>query len=184
MFTVTAKQNSRVLQAVHQLALDPKTVWVQAEGAEAKKGSEVGEADLTFAGRELRLIVRRQPVAAGEQLALDDLDGWRFHAIITNIPGWLASAVAGEHHHRLRGGGPEEAIRQLKGDFGLNHAPVRNFFGNWREWRAAALAYNLALAPGLGAVRAVPELPGQAPAAQLSRRRLLGADLAEESGAR
>lgn len=49
-----------------------------------------------------------------------------------------------EHHHRLRGGGPEEAIRQLKGDFGLNHAPVRNFFGNWLWWHAAALAYNTA----------------------------------------
>jgi len=49
-----------------------------------------------------------------------------------------------EHHHRLRGGGPEEALRQLKGDFGLNHAPVRNFFGNWRGWHAAALAYNIA----------------------------------------
>ena len=78
------------------------------------------------------------------QLTLDDVDGWRFHAIITNIPGWLARAEAVEHHHRLGGGGPEEALRQLKGDFGLNHAPVRNSFGNWLWWHAAALAYNTA----------------------------------------
>ena len=90
------------------------------------------------------MIVHRQPVPAGEQLTLDDVDGWRFHAIITNIPGWLARAEAVAHHHRLRGGGPEEALRQRKGDFGLNHAPVRNFFGNWLWWLAAGLAYNTA----------------------------------------
>ncbi len=38
---------------------------------------------------------------------------------------------------------PEEAIRQLKEDFGLNHAPLENFFGNWVWWHAAALAYNV-----------------------------------------
>jgi hypothetical protein len=144
VFTITAKKTARVVAAIHQLALDPKTIWVKAEGAELEKGSEIAECDFEFAGRQLRMIVRRQPVPAGEQLTLDDVDGWRFHAIITNIPGWLARAEAVEHHHRLRGGGPEEALRQLKGDFGLNHAPVRNFFGNWLWWHAAALAYNTA----------------------------------------
>ncbi len=33
----------------------------------------------------MRLIVRRQPKACGEQLTMDDLDGWRLHAIITNV---------------------------------------------------------------------------------------------------
>ena len=60
------------------------------------------------------------------------------------MPAWLATAADVEHHHRLRGGAPEEAIRQLKHDFGLNHAPVANFFGNWLWWHAAALAYNVA----------------------------------------
>ena len=144
VFTITAKKTARVVAAIHQLALDPKTLWVKAEGAELEKASEIAECDFEFAGRQLRMIVRRQPVPAGEQLTLDDVDGWRFHAIITNIPGWLARAEAVEHHHRLRGGGPEEALRQLKGDFGLNHAPVRNFFGNWLWWHAAALAHNTA----------------------------------------
>jgi hypothetical protein len=31
------------------------------------------------------LIVRRQPKAAGDQLAFHDLGGWRLHAIITNV---------------------------------------------------------------------------------------------------
>jgi hypothetical protein len=49
-----------------------------------------------------------------------------------------------EAHHRLRGGIPEDTIRQLKEDFGFIHAPVRNFFGNWLWWHACALAHNVA----------------------------------------
>lgn len=39
-----------------------------------------------FTGRDLRLIVCRQPTTRSDQLAFDDLDGWRFYAIVTNIP--------------------------------------------------------------------------------------------------
>jgi len=104
-------------------------------------GSECG---YRFAGRKLRMIVRRQRKSAGSQLAFDDLGGWRFHAIVTNIPPLFCDIATIEHHHRLRGGAPEEAIRQLKHDFGLNHAPLQNFFGNWCWWLASALAYNVA----------------------------------------
>lgn len=144
VFTVTAKHNRRVRAAIEALATNPDTVWSPALGAEDAKGSEVAEAPFVFAGRDLRLIVRRQPTVGGDQLSFDDLDGWRFHAIVTNIPPMFGSAADVEHHHRLRGGAPEEAIRQLKGDFGLNHAPLENFFGNWVWWHAAALAYNVA----------------------------------------
>ncbi len=92
----------------------------------------------------MRLIVRRQPRGHGAQLTLDDLDGWRFHAVITNVPATRMSAVTVELHHRLRGGAPEEAIRQLKHDFGMIHAPVTSFHGNWLWWHASALAYNVA----------------------------------------
>jgi hypothetical protein len=71
-------------------------------------------------------------------------DGWRFHAIITNVPKTFMSAVSVELHHRLRGGVPEDAIRGLKSGFGMNHAPVAGFFGNWLWWHAAALACNVA----------------------------------------
>lgn len=143
-FTITTKQTTRVLAAIHAIARDEHTTWVPAAGAENERGSEIAECAFAFAGRDLRMIVRRQPTKTGDQMSLDDLDGWRFHAIITNIAAWLGSAVDVEAHHRLRGGGPEEAIRQLKGDFGLNHAPVTNFFGNWVWWHASALAYNVA----------------------------------------
>lgn len=143
-FTVTAKGYPNVRAAIETVALDPATAWSPALGGEDAKGSEVAETAFRFAGRDLRMIVRRQPTVAGDQLSFDDLGGWRFHAIVTNVPPMLGSAAAVEHHHRLRGGAPEEAIRQLKGDFGLCHAPLENFFGNWVWWHAAALAYNVA----------------------------------------
>src|SRR3546814_5442405 len=83
------------------------------------------------------------PYTALCRSSLDDLDGWRFHSIVTNLPALFAPAEMVEAHHRLRGGIPEDTIRQLKEDFGLIHAPVQNFFGNWLWWHACALAHNV-----------------------------------------
>jgi hypothetical protein len=120
-------------------------VWTPAEEADGElSGSEVADTTYRFAQRDLRLIVRRQRKAAGEQLSFDDLGGWRFFAMITNIPPLFAAAVDIDLHHRLRGGAPEEAIRQLKEDFGMNHAPLQSFYANWLWWLASVLAYNVA----------------------------------------
>jgi hypothetical protein len=148
-FSITAPNKTNVRSAVVALAADPATVWSPALGAEGAKGSEIAETIIEVGRgkkqcRVLRLIVRRQHTSAGDQLSFDDLDGWRFHAIVTNLPSFLAPAVMVEAHHRRRGGIPEDAIRQLKEDFGLIHAPVRNFFGNWLWWHACALAHNVA----------------------------------------
>lgn len=142
-FSITARQNKAIRAHIERLALDPGTVWQPAID------SDDHVCDTVIAlGRDrqrpVRLIVRRQRTRAGDQLSFDDLDGWRFQGVVTNMPPWLATAAAVEHHHRQRGGAPEEAIRQLKWDFGLNHAPVARFFGNWLWWHAAALAYNTA----------------------------------------
>ena len=144
-FTVTAKQYRGVADRIHELAVDPATVWTPAQGRETAAGSEVSETTTSLLGRQLRLIVRRQPRAAGEQLAIDDLDGWRLHPIITNIDAEQMSAAEVEAHHRFRGGIPEDTIRALKSDFGMNHAPVQPFFGNWLYWQAVALAHNTGL---------------------------------------
>jgi hypothetical protein len=139
-----------VRAAVVALAGDANTVWTPALNAEAERGSEIAETTISLGGRlvstrrTLRLIVRRQPTRAGDQLCFDDLDGWRFHAIVTNIPAWLGPPDMIEAHHRRRGGIPEDTIRQLKEDFGLVHAPLANFFGNWLWWHACALAHNTA----------------------------------------
>lgn len=144
-FTVTTKQYPNVADRIHALAVDPDTTWTKALGRETEAGSEIAETTTTLLGRELRLIVRRQPKAAGEQLAFDDLDRWRLHAIITNIDAEQMSAAEVESHHRLRGGIPEDTIRALKNDFGMIHAPVQSFFGNWLYWQAVALAHNVGL---------------------------------------
>jgi hypothetical protein len=144
-FSVTTKGYPNVLSVVHALATDPATVWVPALGAETDKGSEIAETTTSLLGRTVRLIVRRQPKKAGEQLAFDDLDGWRLHSIITNVPAQRMSAADVEAHHRLRGGIPEDTIRALKNDFGMIHAPVQPFFGNWLYWQATVLAHNVGL---------------------------------------
>ncbi|MGH3096703.1 MAG: transposase [Streptosporangiales bacterium] len=131
--------------AVHGLATDPGTVWTPALGRETSKGSEIAETSTWLLGRAVRLIVRRQPKDPGEQLAFDDLDGWRLHAIITNVGAETMLAAQVEAHHRLRGGIPEHTIEALKNDFGMIHAPVQPFLGNWLYWQACALAHNAAL---------------------------------------
>jgi len=144
LFSVTARQLPPVRARIEAVAADPATVWHPALDSD----DEVADTTVTLGRRgnllTMRMIVRRQRTHAGEQLSFDDLDGWRFQGVATNLPAWLATAADVEHHHRRRGGAPEDAIRQLKHDFGLNHAPVANFFGNWLWWHAAALAYNTA----------------------------------------
>ena len=88
-YTVTAKDYPNVAAAVHALAVDPDTVWVDAQGNETHKGSQIAQTTTTtttLLGRTVRLIVRRQPRQAGEQLAIDDLDGWRLHASSPTFP--------------------------------------------------------------------------------------------------
>jgi hypothetical protein len=144
-FTITCQQNKAIRKAIEQLARNTQIVWVPATNATGEiTGAEIAETTYRFAKRDLRLIVRRQPKAYGEQLSFDDFDGWRFFAIITNIPYIFGEATRIEYHHRLRGGAPEEAIRQLKEDFGMNHAPLKSFMANWLWWLASSLAYNVA----------------------------------------
>ena len=118
VFTVTAPQRSNVRAKVRELATNPDTNWIPALAAETKKGSEVAETLFEIGKgktrRLLRMIVRRQRTTAGDQLAFDDLDGWRFHAIVTNLPGLFAPAEEVEAHHRLRGGIPEDTIPNSK----------------------------------------------------------------------
>lgn len=143
-FSITAQQNAKILRTIEALATDPTTRWKKAKGHERQLGSQIAETTVTFAGLSMRLVVRRQRagIDGDAQLSLDDLDGWRFHAIITNIPKTKRNAVNVEAHHRLRGGVPEDAIRGLKEGFGFDHTPLSDFFGNWLWEQACALAYN------------------------------------------
>lgn len=149
VFTVSAPKKTNIKKAIAALVADPATVWSPALNAEAEKGSVVAETIIQIGQnkrdrRMLRLIVRRQPTSAGEQLSFDDHNGDRTFAVVTNLPALFAPANEVEAHHRLRGGLPEDTNRQLKEDFGFIHAPLENFNGNWLWWQACALAYNTA----------------------------------------
>ena len=144
-FSITCVGDKKVRRTIDALARDNGVTWTKALSANGPiAGAEVAWCPYEFGGRTLSMIVRRQKRNNGEQLSFDDVDGYRYFAIVTNIPPIFGDASTIEYHHRLRGGAPEEAIRQLKEDFGMNHAPLQNFFGNWVWWHAAALAYNVA----------------------------------------
>jgi hypothetical protein len=136
-YSVTVKHYQQVAAVIHALSINPDTTWVPALGHESDKGSQIAETTTTLLGRSVRLIVRRQPKQLGDQLAFDDLDGWRLHAIITNVTADRLSAAevkaspppAARPH-------PEDTVRTLKNDFGMIHAPVLPFFGNWLYWHA------------------------------------------------
>jgi hypothetical protein len=63
-FTITAKGYPNVKAAIYELATGSGTAWAPALGAEDDKDSQVAERPFIFAGRRLRMIVRRQPVVA------------------------------------------------------------------------------------------------------------------------
>ena len=146
-FSITATKRTNTVAAIEAVATDPTTDWVPARGHEGRLGSQVCETTLETCGHRLRLVVRRQPVGADgdAQLSFDDVDGWRFHAILTNIPTDQRDAVAVEAHHRNRGGIPEDAIRRLKNHFGFNHAPLGAFQANALWQQTCVAAYNIGL---------------------------------------
>jgi len=93
-FSITCVQNKAMRRAIEAVATNPETIWTPAKEADGElTGSEVAECTYRFAKRDLRLIARRQRKATGEQLSFDDLGGFRFFALMTNVPPILASAI-------------------------------------------------------------------------------------------
>lgn len=106
----------------------------------------------------------RQPVQAGAHLPLEDVDGQRFYAIIINIPGGLARAEVLEHYHRLRGGVPDEALQQLKGDFSLQTPRCATSLTTGCGPAAGPGTRHRPVRAGAGATGELPSLPQQAAA--------------------
>jgi len=132
VFAFTADKTVRVRAAIEVLASDPATTWVPAGGRD-QQGSEIAKCDFSFAGRQLRLIVRRQPTRKGDQLSTDDLDGWRLHAIIiTNSDTRLRSGADVEAHQRLRNGGTQCVRTLLAPREGLRHTRLLAEFDDQR----------------------------------------------------
>ena len=98
----------------------------------------------------------------GKQGSAFSRTGQSAQSPLVGVVGETGDVLALRDHHQHRpdpdergaGRGPPPAarrhprghtIRALKTDFGMNHAPVQRFFGNWLYWQAVALAHNLGL---------------------------------------
>lgn len=89
--------------------------------------------------QERRFIVRRDPVAAGEQLTLEGRE-WHYWAIVTNDAERSADQL--ECWHRAKAN-LENQIREAKLGLGLDNLPCHSFHANWAYLLITLLAFNL-----------------------------------------
>jgi Transposase DDE domain group 1 len=86
-----------------------------------------------------RFVVRRDPVAQGEQLALDEGE-WHYWALVTNDGERCADEL--EVWHRAKAS-VENRIKEAKLGFALDNLPSCLFHANWAYLLCTLLAYNL-----------------------------------------
>jgi hypothetical protein len=154
-FTFSATRTSLMWSKLAEIAADG---W---EDATWMRGAQVAEVPFTpkdWKHEELRLILRRVPVSAGELLAGSPkarrrktippeqlqmvLDGqldstYAYSFIVTDIPAEEKTAVEVEHFHRHRAQ-IEERFKDLKLGQALRHLPSGNLAAN-RLWLACSL---------------------------------------------
>jgi hypothetical protein len=102
----------------------------EREGAQVAEITHMPRLDLTPWPARSRVIVRRERPHPGAQLTFTDLEGHRFHATLTDLPGDIAEI---ERLHRARANA-EDRIRAAK-QTGLENLPFREFALNavWLE---------------------------------------------------
>ncbi len=86
-----------------------------------------------------RLIIRREPLHPGAQQTIDDLDGCRFTAVLTDQTDGDIAVLEQRHRARARA---EDRIRTLK-DLGMGNLPCGEFSRNAVWLQLALLALNL-----------------------------------------
>ncbi|MBA3364303.1 MAG: transposase, partial [Actinobacteria bacterium] len=89
--------------------------------------------------QERRFVVRRDPVAAGEQLSLEGRE-WHYWALVTNDQERSADEL--ESWHRAKAS-LENRIKEAKLGLGLDNLPCQSFHANWAYLLCTLLAYNL-----------------------------------------
>ena len=82
----------------------------------------------------LRIIVRREPLHPGAQQTLDDIDGHRFTAVLTDVAGDDIVALDADHRARAH---IEDRIKDAK-DTGLANLPCGDFDRN-AAWAAVVM---------------------------------------------
>lgn len=105
------------------------------QDGEVRDGAHVAELtgrfDLSGWPDGARLLVRREPLHPGAQQTLDDVDGYRFTAFLTDQPETDLAALDARHRAHAR---VEDRIRAAK-DTGLRTLPCDTFERNvlWLE---------------------------------------------------
>jgi hypothetical protein len=136
-YSITAK----IYKAMRQvIAAIPEEAWVPIPSF--LEGVAVAETSYTpfpstVAAKEVRLIVRRTPVASGTQLAL--YADYAHSAFITDCEGAMLELEADHRAHAE----VENAIRDLKYGMGLNHLPSGRFGANAAWLGLNVMAHNL-----------------------------------------
>lgn len=110
--------------------LVPKKIWTSAIDADGgiRAGDDVAEItgllDLTGWPPGIRVIVRRERPHPGAQLSLlEERDGWRYQAFVTNTTTGQLAFLEARHRARAR---VEDRIRHAK-DSGLGRFPSQEF---------------------------------------------------------
>jgi hypothetical protein len=89
--------------------------------------------------QQRRFIVRRDPIAVGEQLTLDG-GSYHYYVLVTNDLRRGADEL--ERWHRAKAN-VENRIKEAKLGLGLDNLPCRGFHANWAYLLCTLLAYNL-----------------------------------------
>jgi Transposase DDE domain group 1 len=88
---------------------------------------------------ERRFVVRRDPVAQGEQLSLEGRE-WHYWALVTNDGERSADELECWHRDKAN---VENRIKEAKLGRGLDNLPCHSFHANWAYLLITLLAYNL-----------------------------------------
>jgi len=138
---------AKLTQKVQSLCRHDEVAWQATE----VPGLAVQEVGLERPGRRLIVIrqrVQERPQAGGKTLL--ELEGYRFQALVTNLP---SSLEALRVWRRYNGRADlENRIKELGEQFGLKRLCVQNFWGTEALHHLAIAAYNLCvlLQRGLG----------------------------------
>jgi hypothetical protein len=163
----------QVQAAVRALHADP-AAWTPAvrQDGSVREGAAVAElADVPLGDgwpEDLRIIVRREPLHPGAQQTLDDVDGQRFTALLTDLDDDDIVALDAGHRARAR---VEDRIKDAK-DSGLANLPCADFARN-SVWAALVMVAHprlLGADPAAGR-RTGPRAPANPALPAVARRR-------------
>jgi hypothetical protein len=90
-------------------------------------------------GCERRFVARRDPLAGGEQLTLEERE-WHYWALVTNDGERSADEL--ESWHRAKAN-VENRIKEAKLGLGADNLPCRGFHANWAYLLVTLIAYDL-----------------------------------------